>query len=256
MNELIKIERQEVAGANIQTVNARDLHSFLEVGKDFSNWIKDRIKKYGFQDGVDFTTISRSPELASGNRGAAVDYYISIDMAKELSMVERNAKGKEARQYFIECERIALSPKQQVIIPTHAEALRLAADMVEKNEALQKQIEVDRPKTIFADAVSASNTSILVGELAKLLKQNGIEIGQNRLFDWLRDNGYLIKRIGADRNMPTQRSMELGVLEIKERTVNDPNGSIRITRTPKITGKGQLYFVNKFIEENDSKKAA
>ena len=253
---MIEIGSQRVGEGSIQTVNARDLHEFLEVGKDFSNWIKDRIKKYGFQDGVDFTTISRSPELASGNRGAAVDYHLSLDMAKELSMVERNAKGKEARQYFIECERVALAPQQQVPIPTHAEALRLAADMVEKNEALQKQITADRPKTIFADAVSASHTSILVGELAKLLKQNGIEIGQNRLFDWLRDNGYLIKRIGADRNMPTQRSMELGVLEIKERTVNDPNGSIRITRTPKITGKGQLYFVSKFMDELDSKKAA
>lgn len=125
------------------------------------------------------------------------------------------------------------------------------------SEQQKKQFEADRPKTIFADAVSASHTSILIGELAKLLKQNGIEIGQNRLFDWLRDNGYLIKRVGVDRNMPTQRSMELGVLEVKERTINEPNGSIRITKTPKVTGKGQVYFINKFIEERrDQIKAA
>lgn len=124
------------------------------------------------------------------------------------------------------------------------------------NERQQQQIEADRPKTIFADAVSASHTSILIGELAKLLKQNGIEIGQNRLFDWLRDNGYLIRRKGADWNMPTQRSMELGLFEIKERTLNEPSGSVRITKTVKCTGKGQVYFVTKFIEERDSRQAA
>lgn len=124
------------------------------------------------------------------------------------------------------------------------------------NERQQQQIEADRPKTIFADAVSASHTSILIGELAKLIKQNGIEIGQNRLFDWLRDNGYLIRRKGADWNMPTQRSMELGLFEIKERTLNEPSGSVRITKTVKCTGKGQVYFVTKFIEERDSRQAA
>lgn len=129
-------------------------------------------------------------------------------------------------------------------------------DLRAKNEHQQKQIEADRPKTIFADAVSASHTTILVGELAKLLHQNGIEIGQNRLFEWLRDNGYLIKRKGADWNMPTQRSMELGLFQIKERTINEPSGSVRITKTVKVTGAGQLYFVNKFIEERDRPKAA
>jgi len=134
---------------------------------------------------------------------------------------------------------------------TYAEALRLAADLDEKNTALQKQIELDRPKTIFADAVTVSHTTILVGELAKLLKQNGIEIGQNRLFDRLRNDGWLIKRKGSDWNMPTQKSMELGLFEIKERTVNDPNGAVRITKTTKVTGKGQVFFVNLFLRERD-----
>lgn len=129
-------------------------------------------------------------------------------------------------------------------------------DLKAKNEHQQKQIEADRPKTIFADAVSSSHTTILVGELAKLLHQNGINIGQNRLFDWLRNNGYLIRRKGADWNMPTQRSMDLGLFQIKERTINEPSGSVRITKTVKVTGAGQLYFVNKFIEERDSKQAA
>lgn len=114
---------------------------------------------------------------------------------------------------------------------------------------LQEQIALDKPKVIFADAVSASHTSILVGELSKLLRQNGVDIGQNRLFAWLRENGFLIKRKGADFNMPTQYSMELELFEIKERTINNADGSIRTTRTPKVTGKGQQYFINKFLKE-------
>ena len=104
-----------------------------------------------------------------------------------------------------------------------------------------------KPKEIFADAVAASRTSILIGDLAKLLRQNGAETGQRRLFDWLRENGYLIKRKGSDWNMPTQRSMELGLFEVKESTVNNPDGSVRTNRTTKVTGKGQQYFINKFI---------
>lgn len=106
-----------------------------------------------------------------------------------------------------------------------------------------------QPKALFADAVSTSETSILVGELAKLIKQNGIDIGEKRLFEWMRGNGYLISRKGLDWNMPTQRSMNLGIMEIKERTVNNPDGSVRITKTPKVTGKGQVYFVNKFLSK-------
>jgi len=121
-------------------------------------------------------------------------------------------------------------------------------DEQQKTALLQNQIEVDKPKVIFADAVTTSKTSILVGEMAKILKQNGACIGQNRLFDWLRENGYLIKRKGTDYNMPTQKSMELGLFEIKETSVSHSDGHITISKTPKVTGKGQLYFVNKFRE--------
>lgn len=110
----------------------------------------------------------------------------------------------------------------------------------------REQIEADRPKTIFADAVAASHTSILVGDLAKLICQNGVQIGQKRLFAWLRDNGYLVKS-GTSRNMPMQRYVEQGLFEIKESNVQNPDGSVRITRTTKVTGKGQVYFVNKFV---------
>ena len=120
----------------------------------------------------------------------------------------------------------------------------------EKNRLLQKDVDRMKPKEIFADAVSTSHTSILIGDLAKILKQNGIQTGQKRLFEWMRENGYLIKRNGADRNMPTQKAMEQELFEVKESTVNNPDGSVRINRTTKVTGKGQQYFINKFLSED------
>lgn len=117
----------------------------------------------------------------------------------------------------------------------------------ERNAALLEDVNRMRPKEIFADAVSVSDSAILIGELAKMLKQNGVNIGQNRLFDWMRDKEYLIRRKGTDYNMPTQKSMELGLFEIKERTINNPDGSIRITKTVLVSGKGQQHFINKFL---------
>lgn len=136
-----------------------------------------------------------------------------------------------------------LTPEQIV-----ANALIVAQNIIKQKDKL---LEEQKPKVLFADAVSASHTSILVGDLAKLLRQNGIDIGANRLFEWLRENGYLIKRKGADWNMPTQYSMDLGLFEIKERTINNPDGSIKTTKTPKVTGKGQQYFINKFLNTED-----
>lgn len=120
---------------------------------------------------------------------------------------------------------------------------------MDKRKALEQQVEADKPKVLFADAVSVSKTSILVGELAKLLKQNGVDTGQNRLFIWLRSNGYLVRRSGTDYNMPTQRSMEMGLFEIKETTITHPDGHTSVSRTPKVTGKGQQYFINRFLAQ-------
>lgn len=117
----------------------------------------------------------------------------------------------------------------------------------EKNKQLQTQIEADKPKVLFADSVAASHTSILVGELAKLLKQNGVDMGQNRLFAWMRNNGYLIRRTGTDYNMPTQRSMDMGLFEIKETSITHADGHTSVNKTPKVTGKGQQYFVSLFL---------
>lgn len=117
----------------------------------------------------------------------------------------------------------------------------------EKRRALEVKMEEQKPKVLFAESVEAAKTSILIGELAKLLKQNGINIGQNRLFEWLRQNGYLIRRQGSDYNMPTQRAMEMGLFEIKETTITHSDGHIHVSKTPKVTGKGQVYFVNLFV---------
>ena len=132
--------------------------------------------------------------------------------------------------------------------------IQLATNLKEersKRLAAEEKVTAMVPKALFADAVAASHTSILIGELSKLISQNGVKIGQNRLFEWLRGNGYLIKRKGTDFNMPTQYSMELRLFEIKERTINNADGSIRTTKTPKVTGKGQQYFINKFLNEKE-----
>lgn len=133
-----------------------------------------------------------------------------------------------------------------------SKALLVAQNKIKERDAIitkqQQRIEADKPKTIFADAVSTSHTSILIGDLAKLICQNGVQIGQKRLFDWMRDNGYLIKN-GSSRNMPMQRYVERGLFEVKESTVQNPDGSVRITKTTKVTGKGQIYFVNKFVSK-------
>lgn len=243
--ELIKINDDGL-------VSARELHEFLDVGRDFTTWIKGRISKYDFNENIDFTVIN----LAHQNRGTSwggsnkLDYAITIDMAKELSMVENNSKGKQARKYFIQIEKAWNSPEMIM-----KRALEFANKQVEslklENEEYTRLIEEQKPKVVFADAVSASKTSILVGELAKILKQNGIDVGGVRLFTWLRDNGYLIKRKGNEWNMPTQRSMEQGLFEIKESTHLNGDGINVTIKTPKVTGKGQQYFINKFLNKVD-----
>lgn len=222
------------------TVSARGLHEKLHIETPFKKWI-DRMCEYGFEEFKDFWT--KMSESTGGR--PSTEYDLSIDMAKQICMIQRSPEGKQIRQYFIDLEKAWNTPEQIM-----ARALKMADKTIESlkadNEALIEDVQRMKPKEIFADAVAASHTSILIGELAKLLKQNGVETGQRRLFTWMRDNGYLIKG-GSSRNMPTQKGMELGLFEIKETTINNPDGSIRISRTTKVTGRGQQYFINKFI---------
>lgn len=240
MNELIPVNYD----SDKPTVSGRDLHMFLDVETPYHKWFP-RMCEYGFTENVDFNTDKNVRVQIEGNREVSrevIDHQLTIEMAKELCMLQRNEKGKQARQFFIELEKAWNTPEMVM-----ARALRMAADNVEKlkqtNFELQERIEADKPKVLFADAVCASQTSILIGDLAKLLKQNGIDMGQNRLFAYLRENGYLMKQ-GSSKNMPTQRSMDMGLFEVKESSINNPDGSIRITRTTKVTGKGQVYFIN------------
>ena len=222
------------------TVSARGLHEKLHIETPFKKWI-DRMCEYGFEEFKDFWT--KMSESTGGR--PSTEYDLSIDMAKQICMIQRSPEGKQIRQYFIDLEKAWNTPEQIM-----ARALKMADKTIESlkadNEALIEDVQRMKPKEIFADAVSASNTSILIGELAKLLKQNGIETGQRRLFTWMRDNGYLIKS-GSSKNMPTQKSMELGLLEIKEGSYINGAGVNVTTKTPKVTGKGQQYFINKFL---------
>lgn len=245
MNELIKVD------VDTQTISARELHEKLNIEKRFSAWFETNSQ--GFIEGVDFTSVLSSTVVNNGAHRELQDYAMSIDMAKHICLMSRTEKGKECRQYLINLEKAWNTPELVM-----ARGLKAAQRMIDtKNEIIAMQdsrIQSMIPKEIFADAVSASATSILVGDLAKLICQNGVQIGQKRLFEWLRENGYLIKRKGADWNMPTQRSMEMGLFEIKESTHLDGNGCNVTTRTPKVTGKGQVYFVNKFIDDVDTKE--
>lgn len=233
MNELINVslnDNQE------PVVSGRQLHEALGVNSRYTTWF-DRMKEYGFTEGQDFL-----PNLGKSTGGRqATDHIIKLDMAKEIAMIQRTERGKQVRQYFIQVEKDFNSPEKIM-----ARALLMADQKVHKLEA---KIEADRPKVLFADAVSASKSSCLIGELAKILKQNGINIGQNKLFQWLRTHGYLISRRGESWNQPTQKSMQLGLFELKKTNINHPDGHTTVTTTTKVTGKGQQYFINKFLDQ-------
>ena len=237
MNELLKVNYDN----DRITLSARELHKFLGVTERFGNWF-ERMNQYGFQESIDY--LGRKVFNTQAHQELQ-DYEITLDMAKEIAMIQRSDKGKEVRQYFLELERRWNSPEAVMNRALEYPRKQVKALMEEKQGLIEENNQL-KPKALFADAVSASNESILIGQLAKLIRQNGYEIGQNRLFEWMRENEYLIKK-GERYNQPTQKSMDLGLFEVKERTITNPDGSTRITLTTKVTGKGQVYFINKFL---------
>lgn len=241
MNELIKVDFT----GDRPAVSARELHEFLEVKTAYKDWFP-RMCEYGFTTGTDFNLLKIERVQMEGNRMVSrpvEDAALTIDRAKEICMIQRNEKGKQARQYFLQLEEDWNSPEKVM-----ARALRIAE---RKINGLEEKVKQDAPLVLFANSVSASKNSILVGELAKLLKQNGVDTGQIRLFKKLRERGYLIRRKGSDYNMPTQRAMELGLFEIKETAITHSDGHVSVNKTPKVTGKGQVYFVNLFLAEKN-----
>lgn len=238
MNELIKITIKNDA----QVVSARDLYKELNVKTRFSLWVKQNFKH--FRKDIDFTSVVTTTLVNNGAERELQDYALTIQMAKHIAMMSGTDKGYEIRDYFIKVEQAWNSPEMVM-----KRALEIANKKVEKLKLENQQMQ---PKALFADSVAASHTTILIGELAKILRGNGINIGANRLFQWMRDQGYLISRKGTDYNMPTQRSMNLGLFKIKESTITHSNGSVSISKTTKVTGKGQQYFINKFMKMNET----
>ena len=240
MNNIISMEAQDVR----YPVNGRELHERLEVETPYHKWLP-RMVEYGFEEGKDYEEVSdKNVHNPQGGRPATIHHQLTLSMAKEICMLQRSEKGREVRRYLIGVEEQWNSPEAVM-----SRALQMAQRNMEEMRVSMLRLTVkaaeDAPKVLFADTVEASDTSILIGELAKYLRQRGVEIGQNRLFERMRKDGYLISR-GESRNIPSQYAVENGWMEIKQRTVINPDGSNRITRTPMVTGKGQIYFIHRY----------
>lgn len=240
MNELIKVEVKN----NQQVVSARELHKGLGVKTRFSQWVEQNFKM--FVKGEDFLgVVTTTPQNRYGGTQELQDYAITLNMAEHVAMMSKTEMGSIYRQYFIDLEKKWNDPKE--VVKRGYEILQ--------SENNQLRIENDhlKPKALFADTVAASDDTILVRDLAKFLRQNGINIGQNRLFNWLRDKGYLIKK--SNGYTPTQKAMDLELFEVSEWTISNNNGKPKIKLTTRVTGKGQNYFVNKFLKAKEKVEA-
>lgn len=240
-SEIFQLQAVAIDGTEQQTVNARELHAFLEVGKDFSTWIKDRIEKYGFEENIDFVTFSPNLGKTSSGGRPAIEYHISLSMAKELSMVERNAKGKEARQHFIKCERKLKEVTQQPAIPqTLPEALRLAADLAEKNQLLLAEQKANAPKVDFCDQVVADNGSMTITKAAKV-----IGYPPRKLKDYIRQIGWLY----ANADTPMQHVITSGYMVLRFAHWTDSDGAPVEKPYPHITAKGMFNLYKRLRSE-------
>ena len=240
-NELIKIINKE----GTMVVSSREVAS--NFGKEHSKVLRT------IQEKIEVSPILASPQyfiestyLDKSNRQSK-EYLLTRDGFSFLVMGFTGAKADEWKLKYIDAFNKMEKVITQGLPTTYKEALQQLIEKEEAREKLQLAYEEMKPKALFAEAVETSKTSILVGDMAKILKQNGIDIGQNRFFEYLRNNGYLCNKKGDMYNTPTQRSMDSGLFEIKETTIHNPDGSVTIRKTPKVTGKGQTYFVNKLL---------
>jgi phage anti-repressor protein/phage antirepressor YoqD-like protein len=245
MKELITIQSSTISEQQIKTVDARELHSFLEIGKDFSTWIKGRIKSYGFVESVDYVTDSRSPVLGSGNRGASTDYHLTLDMAKEISMVERNSRGKQARLYFIECEKFAqqipVDPMKALNDPAAMRGLLLSYS--EKVLELETENKEMAPKVEGFERIAGSDGLTCITDTAKSLQMRPKD-----LFSWLSTNKWIYRRAGGKGWLAYQSRIQQGVLTHKVTTVSLSDGQERIVESVKVTPKGLAMLSKVFVE--------
>ena len=258
-HETLQIVRTQIVFGQTLTVYGDEQHPMF-LAKEVAEWID-----YAFKDKAKRTrnvsmmlqTIDEDEKLVARlfTSGQNRDmWFLTEDGVYEVLMQSRKpmakAFKKEVKKVLKEIRKHGMYAKDELL--DNPDLLIQVASELKKEREQRQQLEAivdaQTPKVLFADAVTASQTSILVGELAKLIQQNGVEMGQNRLFAWLRENGYLIKKKGSDYNMPTQRSMELKLFEIKEGTRVHSDGHVSITKTTKVTGKGQVYFINKFVK--------
>ena len=252
MSELTIIEERSVLGKNFRIYGDFDNPLFL--AKDVAEWIEHSNSRVMLDSVDDTEKVVRNVYTLGGNQES---WFLTEDGLYEVLMQSRKPIAKAFKKEVKEILKSVRKHGAYMTDRTLEEALanpdfgiKLLTKLKEEKEArkkLEAKVEADKPKVLFADAVSASDTSILIGDLAKILKQNGYDTGQKRLFEILRDKGFLIKS-GSSRNMPTQRAMEGGLFEVKETTINNPDGSIRVTKTTKCTGKGQQYFISYFLK--------
>lgn len=249
MNQIIKIDTATVGGEKIQTCNARDLHAFLEVNARFNDWISRRIEDGGFVENVDYVKIvgkSHYSNLSKTQGGRpSVDYFVSLSMAKEIAMLERNTKGKEARLYFIECERVAkdATAKLAAQLPNFedpAEAAIAWAKEYRAKKELEAQVVADAPKVAFAEDIQATAKEETITGAAKIL---GIK--PRAFFDWLRTNGYLYKQ----STQATAKSIDAGLMVVRFMAVMHDSGEAEKKAYAHVTGKGLFYFYRKLLED-------
>lgn len=234
-----------INGETVQTVNARDLHAFLEVGKDFSTWIKDRISQYGFEENQDYVVFTDSGENSSGGRPAK-EYHISLDMAKELSMVERNDRGKEARQYFIECERRAKQSRNVIAFdPEDPAQLRgLLVNYAERTQVAEARVIELEPKAEAFDRIDGSEGSVTPRVAAKTL-----DVPERKFTKWLEVNGWAFRQSGKGKLQAYSERRKQGYLEHRLRTFTDGNGDERSESQMLVTPRGMARLAQIFEKE-------
>lgn len=255
MNNLQVVEQREVLGKEFKIYG--DFENPLFLAKDVAEWIEHSKSDVMLKSVDDNEKVKVNNVYVDGRTGGNGVWFLTEDGLYEVLMQSRKPIAKEFKK---EVKKILKTIRQNGMYVTEKlldnpdlaiQAFTKLKEEREKRKALEIKIESDKPKVLFADAVETSKTTILIGDLAKIIKQNGVDMGQKRLFAWLRENGYLIKRNGADYNMPTQKSMEMKLFEIKETAITHSDGHISVSKTPKVTGKGQQYFINLFSNQGE-----
>lgn len=254
MKELIAVGNNSIGEGMVRTVNARDLHAFLESKQDFSDWIKKRIKQYGFAENTDFVLFHDSMENPNGGR-PSIDYHLSLDMAKELSMVERNAKGKEARQYFLECERAALQTPavDPIKVLNDPAAMRgLLLTYSEKVLSLEATVAEQAPKVEALDRIAGADGLHNITNTAKAL-----QVKPSALFSWLSANQWIYRRVGGKSWVAYQQRIQQGFLTHKVHTVvSETDGTAQVYERVMVTAKGMAKLSGVFSLNAVGRKAA